>query len=195
MNPPLNENLVQVQKSREEAAHKLVATASDLVSVKNDVAGISQDRNVLTEKLGKTEEQRVIAEGRARTLADEKSGMEVELKKTRFVNRFVLAPLILSALLAALALFVSPSFDLSGSRRVMALCLAFTLPVLIACWAIRLFPKQLVTIESWWLPQWMKRFAWLVTFLVVLSFEGVFQGFIYDKFKDLNPAEATSNTK
>lgn len=191
----LSENLVQMQKSRDEAAHKLVSTASDLVSVKSDVADISQDRNVLTEKLGKTEEQRAIAEGRAKTLADEKSGMEVELKKARFVNRFVLAPLILSALLVGLTLFAGPSFDLSGSRRIMALCLALMLPVLIACWAIRLFPKQLRNIESWWLPHWMKRFAWLATFFVVLSFEGVFQGFIYDKFKDLNPAEATSNTK
>lgn len=185
-NQELSASLAQEQQMRADAANSFVATAADLEIVKKSAIGIAQEKSVLAEKLEQAGKQLKIAEQSAKGLTDKNSEVEVALQKTRFINRFLLMPLLFSAFLVALVIFKTSSFNLTENQKWMALCFAFSFPVLVAGLVVKFFPKQFSVIETWWLPRVIKWFALFVVFVVGLAIQGVFQGHIYDVFKELN---------
>jgi hypothetical protein len=70
------------------------------------------------------------------------------------------------------------------SQRFWILLLAATLPVLVSCWTTEFYVKHNSDIESWWLPTAMQKLWWAIGIIVALAVEGVFQGHIYDLFKE-----------
>ncbi len=188
----LNADLAAERKMREADAQNLVATAEKLDNIKSSAANVAYEKDVLNEELGAVTQKAAIAEGQIRELAGTKTKIESELMKTRFVNRFVFGPLLIAVVLVAVLFSSGESLNLAGFRRVMAAGLAFSLPVLITCWAIRLFPNLWAGLESWWLPKAMKWAGWASVGLVILTLEAVFQGHVYDKFKELTGSDVST---
>ena len=186
----LSADLVAERKKREEVDQSLVTAAENLDSIKNSIAGVANEKIALSEKLGEVSDKVEIAEEKIRELAGTNSKIEGELMKARFVNRFILGPMLVSVVFGALIFLGGESIGLAGFRRVMAAGLAFSLPVLITCWAIRIFPSLWSGLESWWLPKAMKFAGWASLGLVFLTLEAVFQGHIYDIFKELAGSDA-----
>ena len=191
----LNADLAAERKMREEFAQNLVTTAEKLDSIKSNVVSVALEKNALNEELDAVTKKAAIADGHIKELSGTKTKIESELMKTRFVNKFVFAPLLVSVVLAAILVSGGEIIHLAGFRRVMAAGLAFSLPVLVTCWAIRLFPSLLAGLESWWLPKAMKWAGWASVGLVILTLEAVFQGHVYDKFKELAGSDVSTDVQ
>ncbi len=191
----LSSDLASERKQREEVALSLARTAENLDSVKGDVASVERERSALNKELGTVTKKAEIAEGQVKELSGAKTVVERELMKTRFLNRFVLGPLLLSLVLVAFFVSYGEISNLTGFRRFMAACLVFSLPILIACWSIRLIPKFLSGLETWWLPRVMKWVGWASLGLVALALEAVLQGHIYDTFKELRGSDVPAGVK
>lgn len=191
----LNINLTAERKMREEAAKNLAAASEELDNIQSSAASVTNERNALSEELGALTQKAAIAEGQVRELAGTKTKIEIELMKSRFVNRFVFFPLLLSVVLVAILVANGESLNVAGFRRVMASGLAFSVPVFISCWLIRLLPSLWGGLESWWLPKAMKWAGWASLGLVILTLEAVFQGHVYDQFKELKGSDASTEVQ
>lgn len=188
----LNADLEMASKTRDEAVQKLAVATESLDNVQSTAAIVNFEKNVLSNKLGIVTQEAQIAQEQARELADSKKKIELELIKTRFVNRFVFIPLLFAVLLVAILLSKGDILGLAGFRRAMAAGLGFSLPILLSCWSIRLFPNLWAGLQAWWLPKAMKWVGWASLGLAILTLEAVFQGHVYDKFKEVNGTDAAA---
>ncbi len=191
----LNIDLAAERKMREEADRNFAAAAERLDTIKNSASIVTLEKNTLSKELDAAAQKAAIAEGQVRDLAGTKTKIQTELMKSRFVNRFVFLPLLLAVVLVAVVVANAGSLNLAGYRRVMAAGLAFFVPVLISCWLIRLLPSLWAGLETWWLPKTMKRAGWASLGLVLLTMEAVFQGYVYDQFKELRGSDASTEVQ
>jgi hypothetical protein len=181
----LSSDLAAEQMRRTEAADRLATAAMDLEKVQTAAGVIAHEKGQLAEQLGRTDEKRLHAEGRASILETETNQTRIALCKARFINWFVLLPALLSVVAWAIVFVFGVGRDLTPSQRFWVLCLAATLPVLVSCWTAKFYVKHNSDIESWWLPKAMQKLWWAIGVIVALAVEGVFQGHIYDLFKEL----------
>jgi hypothetical protein len=191
----LNIDLAAERKMREEADRNFAAAAERLDTIKNSASIVTLEKNTLSKELDAAAQKAAIAEGQVRDLAGTKTKIQTELMKSRFVNRFVFLPLLLAVVLVAVVVANAGSLNLAGYRRVMAAGLAFFVPVLISCWLIRLLPSLWAGLETWWLPKTMKRAGWASLGLVLLTMEAVFQGYVYDQFKEFRGSDASTEVQ
>ena len=188
----LNSDLAVERNLREEVAQSLAAAAKKIDNIQSSASLVTQEKITLSEELNAATRKVAIAEGQVRELAGTNTTIETELMKSRFVNRFVFLPLLLSVILAAIVVAKGGSLDLAGYRRGMAAGLVFFVPILISCWATRLFSSLWTSLETWWLPKAMKWAGWASLVLLILTLEAVFQGCVYDLYKELTGSDAST---
>lgn len=139
----------------------------------------------MAERLGSTEEKRKLAEMRSAELEAEGNQSRIALSKARFLGWFVLVPALISTGALAVILVLGLGGSLTPYQRSMVYCIVAGIPLLTACWSARVYIKGDVDMEAWWLPVAMQKLGWLIGFLVLMAFEGVYQGQIYDAYKEL----------
>ena len=180
----LSTNLAAEKLRLTEAAKVLETTASSLERVQSEAGAIAQEKGQLTERLGTTEEKRKLAEERAAQMEAERNQSRIALSKARFLGWFVLLPAFLSIGGLAIILVLGIGGTLTPYQRLMVYCLVASLPFLVSCWSAKAYVKGDVDIEGWWRPIVMQKLGWVIGFFVLMAFEGVFQGQIYDTYKE-----------
>jgi hypothetical protein len=191
----LNINLTAERKMREEVAQNLAAASEKIDNIQSGASLITLEKTALSEELDAATRKVAIAEGKVIELADTQTRIKTELMKSRFVTRFVFLPLFFSVVLAAIVVANGGGLNLAGYRKVMAVALAFSVPVLISCWLIRLLPRLWAGLETWWLPKSMKLAGWASIGLVLLTMQAVFQDYVVHKFNKLTGSESSTDAQ